>query len=122
VRDSVAELELKRRANPIVIQPFRFLNNGFYQEPSIGLDDQEIQTANEAGDTVRKQLETGPFEIEVPVKAGRSKISIEFLQAANLPKGDGRNVPCSNLWAVTPAPVWVDRMSRFISCVALPAA
>jgi len=88
----------------------------------IGLDDQEIQIANEAGDTIRKKLETGPFEIEVPVKAGRSKISIEFLQAANLPKGDGRNVPCSNLCAVTPAPVWVDRMSRFISCVALPAA
>jgi hypothetical protein len=59
---------------------------------SVGLDDQEIQVANEAGDTVRKKLETGPFQIEVPVTAGRSKISIDFSQAANLPKGDGRKV------------------------------
>jgi hypothetical protein len=72
---------------------------------SIGLDDQEIQIANEAGDTVRKKLETGPFEIEVPVKAGRSKISIDFSQAANLPKGDGRNVAALlQSIAVTPAP------------------
>jgi hypothetical protein len=71
----------------------------------IGLDDQEIQIANEAGDTVRKKLETGPFEIEVPVKAGRSKISIDFSQAANLPKGDGRNVAALlQSIAVTPAP------------------
>jgi hypothetical protein len=71
----------------------------------IGLDDQEIQIANEAGDTVRKKLETGPFEIEVPVKAGRSKISIDFSQAANLPKGDGRNVAALlQSMAVTPAP------------------
>ncbi len=71
----------------------------------IGLDDQEIQIANEAGDTVRKKLETGPFEIEVPVKAGRSKISIDFSQAVNLPKGDGRNVAALlQSIAVTPAP------------------
>src|SRR5258706_698213 len=72
---------------------------------SIGLDDQEIQIANEAGDTVRKKLETGPFEIEVPVKAGRSKISIDFSQDANLPKGDGRNVAALlQSMTVTPAP------------------
>ena len=72
---------------------------------SIGLNDQEIQIANEAGDTVRKKLETGPFEIEVPVKAGRSKISIDFSQAANLPKGDGRNVAALlQSIAVTSAP------------------
>lgn len=71
----------------------------------IGLDDQEIQIVNEAGDTVRKKLETGPFEIEVPVKTGRSKISIDFSQAANLPKGDGRNVAALlQSMAVTPAP------------------
>jgi hypothetical protein len=69
----------------------------------IGLDNQEIQIANEAGDTVRKKLETGPFEIEVPVKAGRSKISIDFSQSANLPKGDGRNVAALlQSMAVTP--------------------
>src|SRR6202022_2920551 len=74
---------------------------------------QEIQIANEAGDTVRKKLETGPFEIEVPVKAGRSKISIDFSQAANLPKGDGRNVAALlQSIAMTPAPEGVDRMSR----------
>jgi hypothetical protein len=70
----------------------------------IGLDDQEIQIANEAGDTVRKKLEPGPFEVEVPVKAGRSKILIDFSQSANLPKGDGRNVAALlQSMAVTPA-------------------
>jgi hypothetical protein len=72
---------------------------------SIGLDNQDIQIANEAGDTVRMKLKAGPFEIEVPVKAGRSRISIDFSQAANLPNGDGRNVAALlQSIVVTPAP------------------
>jgi hypothetical protein len=59
---------------------------------SIGLDNQQILIANEAGNTVRMKIEAGPFKIEVPVKAGRSRISIDFSRAANVPKGDGRNV------------------------------
>jgi hypothetical protein len=59
---------------------------------SIGLDDQEIEITNGTGDKVHKKLEAGPFEIEVPVKAGHSRLSIDFAKAANLPNGDGRNV------------------------------
>ena len=58
----------------------------------IGLDDQEIEITNGMGDKVHKKLEAGPFEIEVPVKAGHSRLSIDFAKAANLPNGDGRNV------------------------------
>jgi hypothetical protein len=72
---------------------------------NIGLEDQKIEIANDAGDIVRMTLGAGPFEIEVPVKAGRSKLSIDFSRAVDLPKGDGRNVAALlQSMAVVPAP------------------
>jgi hypothetical protein len=72
---------------------------------NIGLEDQKIEITNDAGDIVRMTLGAGPFDIEVPVKAGRSKLSIEFSRAADLPKGDGRNVAALlQSMAVVPAP------------------
>ncbi|SHH65003.1 hypothetical protein SAMN05444169_8568 [Bradyrhizobium erythrophlei] len=72
---------------------------------SIGLDDQEIKVSNGAGEMVHKELKAGPFEIEVPVKAGYSRLSIDFNQAANLPNGDGRNVAALlQSLTVTPTP------------------
>jgi hypothetical protein len=58
----------------------------------IGLENQEVTIAGGAGGVVRKILEPGPFEIEVPVKIGRSRLSIDFVRAAELPNGDGRSV------------------------------
>ena len=34
----------------------------------------------------------GEFAIDVPLKAGRSKLSLSFSKSAALPHGDGRNV------------------------------
>ena len=71
----------------------------------IGLDDQRVEISNDAGEIVRKTFGPGPFKIEVPVKPGHSKLSITFSQAADLPKGDGRNVAALlQSIAVTPAP------------------
>jgi hypothetical protein len=58
----------------------------------IGLDDQEITVGGDVSPPVRKKLAPGDFEIEIPVKEGRSKLSLEFSQAATLPNGDGRSV------------------------------
>jgi hypothetical protein len=72
---------------------------------NIGLEDQKIEITNDAGDIVRMTLGAGPFDIEVPVKAGRSKLSIDFSRAVDLPKGDGRNVAALlQSMAVVPAP------------------
>ena len=57
----------------------------------IGLDDQEVVITTQVGEEVRKKLGTGPFEIEIPVPRGRSKLSMAFSQEANLPQGDGRS-------------------------------
>jgi hypothetical protein len=59
---------------------------------NLGLDGQTIELMTDVGDVVRMKLKPGPFEIEIPVKAGHSKVSISFSQTANLPNGDGRNV------------------------------
>jgi hypothetical protein len=58
----------------------------------VDLEGQEIEVISDAGSIIRKKLETGPFEIETPVKAGSSRLSIAFSRTTNLPKGDGRNV------------------------------
>ena len=72
---------------------------------NIGLEDQKIEITNDAGGIVRMTLGAGPFDIEVPVKAGRSKLSIDFSRAVDLPKGDGRNVAALlQSMAVVPAP------------------
>jgi hypothetical protein len=39
-----------------------------------------------------KKLAAGPFEMEIPVQAGRSKLLMGFSREANLPSGDGRSV------------------------------
>jgi hypothetical protein len=58
----------------------------------IGLDDQQIDIANQTGETVSKKLDAGPFEVELPIQSGHSKLAIMFSRAANLPNGDGRSV------------------------------
>jgi hypothetical protein len=58
----------------------------------IGLDDQEITVGGDVSPPIRRKLATGNFQIEVPVREGRSKISLAFSEAAALPDGDGRYV------------------------------
>jgi hypothetical protein len=71
---------------------------------NIGLEDQKIEITNDAGDIVRMTLGAGPFDIEVPVKAGRSKLAIDFSRAVDLPN-DGRNVAALlQSMAVMPTP------------------
>jgi hypothetical protein len=71
---------------------------------NIGLEDQKIEITNDAGDIVRMALGAGPFDIEVPVKAGRSKLAIDFSRAVDLPN-DGRNVAALlQSMTVVPAP------------------
>jgi hypothetical protein len=58
----------------------------------IGLDDQEITVGGDVSPPIRRKLAPGDFQIEIPVREGRSKISLAFSQAAALPNGDGRSV------------------------------
>jgi hypothetical protein len=58
----------------------------------IGLDGQEIAIADGVSPPIRKSLAPGEFEIEIPVRKGRSEISLAFSKTAALPNGDGRYV------------------------------
>jgi hypothetical protein len=58
----------------------------------VGLEGQEIVVDGGVDTPIRRQLMPGEFAIDVPVKAGRSKISLQFTKAVVLPQGDDRNV------------------------------
>ena len=58
----------------------------------IGLESQRFDITTPANVRIEKPLIAGPFEIEVPVEAGRTRLTFTFAQAAPLPRGDGRNV------------------------------
>jgi hypothetical protein len=58
----------------------------------IGLDSQQLEITTPTNLRIQKRLVAGSFDMEVPVEAGRTRLTFAFAQAARLPNGDGRNV------------------------------
>lgn len=58
----------------------------------IGLDSQHLEITTPTNVRIAKPLVAGPFDMEVPVEAGRTRLTFAFAKAARLPNGDGRNV------------------------------
>src|SRR5204862_6041349 len=56
----------------------------------IGLDSVDVTLTVGSAPPVRRKLKQGPFEIAVPVEAGRVRIGFRFSSIGRLPAGDGR--------------------------------
>ena len=58
----------------------------------IGLDSQTLEITTPTNVRIEKRLVPGSFDVEVPVEAGRTRLTFAFAKVAPLPNGDGRNV------------------------------
>ena len=58
----------------------------------IGLDSQTLEITTPTNVRIESRLVPGSFDVEVPVEAGRTRLTFAFAKAAPLPNGDGRNV------------------------------
>jgi hypothetical protein len=58
----------------------------------IGLESQRLEITSPADMRIRQRLVAGPFEIEVSVQPGHTRLTFAFAQVATLPRGDGRSV------------------------------
>ena len=59
---------------------------------SLGLEGQKVEIKGGLGGAIDQTLQSGDFEIQVPVPVGSAKLEVSYIKSNKLPNGDGRRV------------------------------